>query len=350
MNRNNQFLSDIRLPLALLVIFCHASTGGNLDLQGVFPSNLCPVFASIFGQIAVPAFFLLSGYLFFQKLAVWSWTVYFCKLRKRVCTLLIPYVFWIILYAVFKICVMHQPVIIEGWSVLTLFGHYLPVTGVGNYWGFNNVEYGPILGPFWYIKDLMLLALCSPVFYGLYRRKVLCLITLSILVFGYLISFGSPLLPMQLTAILFFSIGAALSIHSIEINDCFVPYKRVLATLFVLGIIAIYLWRTELWCRSFVAPFFRLTAVLFVFSLARNFRLPSSIAFLSGYSFFVYAAHPFIVPFSYSTHITSLWHSPWIDMAVFFLRPLVIYLLLSAVCRMLQKIPVPGIGYLIGRR
>lgn len=350
MNQRNQFVSDIRLPLALLVIFCHATSGGNLDVQDQFPTSFCPVLASILGQIAVPAFFLLSGYLFFQKLSVWSWPIFFNKLKTRFFTLLVPYIVWILLYIVFKHFVMHQTIAIEGRSFLSLFWNYLPVLGSTTYLGFNNVEHGPILGPFWYIKDLMFLVLCSPLLYCIFRKKTICIVAIGILLFGYLLGFGTPVLPVQLVAVLFFSIGTILAIHSLKLNECFVPYKKYLGLLAFVGFVVLCGWRSELWCRSFVAPFFRLSAVLFVFSLADSFKLPSYLAGLAGYSFFVYAAHPFVVPFTYSMQITNLWQSPWVDMCVFFLRPIVVYVMLSGVCRLIQMINMPGVGYLIGKK
>ena len=57
-------------------------------------------------RVAVPIFFLVSGYLFFVKLEEWNTNIWIDKLKKRVKTLLIPYVLWNLI----TICLMQMGV------------------------------------------------------------------------------------------------------------------------------------------------------------------------------------------------------------------------------------------------
>lgn len=44
--------------------------------------------------VAVPIFFIISGYLFFSKLEEWNSDIYKNKIKRRVTSLMIPYLIW----------------------------------------------------------------------------------------------------------------------------------------------------------------------------------------------------------------------------------------------------------------
>ena len=54
---------------------------------------------------AVPLFFAISGFLFFQKLETWSWPVWKQKIRSRVRTLLIPFIIFNAICALSLLCI-----------------------------------------------------------------------------------------------------------------------------------------------------------------------------------------------------------------------------------------------------
>lgn len=92
----------LRFPLAIMVIFIHMNPNvinlleadfGLLTTQGFY--NVIGILLShVLTHIAVPTFFLISGFLFFVNFQEWSWEGYKKKMSSRVKTLLIPYVFW----------------------------------------------------------------------------------------------------------------------------------------------------------------------------------------------------------------------------------------------------------------
>ncbi len=63
-------------------------------------STLCILLPQGICRIAVPCFFLISGYLFFKKLEDWNLDMWKGKMVRRVHSLLIPYVLWNILAAI----------------------------------------------------------------------------------------------------------------------------------------------------------------------------------------------------------------------------------------------------------
>lgn len=82
----------------------------------------------IISHCAVPIFFLISGYLFFQGLHEWDTKTWKRKIRSRVKTLLIPYILWILFFILF---ILAQKV---GGIVL----HGKPISGIAEWWSMNH--------------------------------------------------------------------------------------------------------------------------------------------------------------------------------------------------------------------
>lgn len=87
----------LRPVMAFMVICLHIQlfyvdkqwsvNGGFFDIFVIFLCKIiCPA--------AVPTFFFISGYLFFKGLEEWKTDVWKRKLKKRIHSLLIPYLLW----------------------------------------------------------------------------------------------------------------------------------------------------------------------------------------------------------------------------------------------------------------
>lgn len=101
----SESLKALRFPLAVMVVFIHSFglTDYNLpnwsNLSGMDINVAIQIlFSHVLSHVAVPAFFLISGYFFFYKVTNFDFATYKGKLRKRVHTLLIPYLLWNALY------------------------------------------------------------------------------------------------------------------------------------------------------------------------------------------------------------------------------------------------------------
>ena len=102
MNESNKQIdtfSQLRLPLIVLITFAHSYSGvragwtlwdGGWDTYEV----LKLVVSETMVKVAMPTFFVMSGYLFFVNVTEWNAKTYWNKLRRRVKTLLIPYIIW----------------------------------------------------------------------------------------------------------------------------------------------------------------------------------------------------------------------------------------------------------------
>ena len=91
----------LRFPMALAVVFIHSP--GDVPMSPVhydaftwpdFYNLLRIVFSHVLTHIAVPVFYVISGYLYFLNVKQWSKSEYKRKSRSRLYTLVIPYLLW----------------------------------------------------------------------------------------------------------------------------------------------------------------------------------------------------------------------------------------------------------------
>ena len=116
----------LRFPLIAGVVFIHSfgipfdyEALDFLNLSGIDCYNLFRVSISkVLAHVCVPTFYFISGYLFFKGLETWDVEKYKQKLKRRVKTLLVPFLIWntiSILYAI-KGKLLHGE-----WSNISLF-------------------------------------------------------------------------------------------------------------------------------------------------------------------------------------------------------------------------------------
>ena len=148
-HRYFSFLPSYTLFLSVLVIFVHSTHFSLASLQAVphagffstsFLIKIEFFFSEFLGQVAVPGFFFLSGFLFFRGLDdAKSWGR---KLKSRVFSYVLPYLLWdsvmTLLYLSFGKA---------EWSLESLWE------------GIFLYRFNPV---FWYFYQLILLSFCLP--------------------------------------------------------------------------------------------------------------------------------------------------------------------------------------------
>lgn len=84
-NKVSCIIDFSRFPLAVLVVFIHYIGIGDMTISA---SSFCDIssydaysfirvlFSRVISQVAVPAFFLISGYLFYKRLEQWDWKIW----------------------------------------------------------------------------------------------------------------------------------------------------------------------------------------------------------------------------------------------------------------------------------
>ena len=217
----SEVLDWIRFPLIVMVVFIHCvgypplSGTDFLNMQ-ISHLSLTDVylltrleFSFVLSEIAVPAFFVISGYFFFYHTDEWNRQSYVEKIKRRWKTLGIPYLFWNFLK-------LFSVVLFAGWQSK---GHIAPFLRETNWWGlFWNCNLDPARSqsypcnvPLWYIRDLMVCCILSFVIYQWIKRtKGYGVILLGLC---YVFDLWPDLYGFGTRGIFFFSVGAYFAIN-----------------------------------------------------------------------------------------------------------------------------------------
>jgi fucose 4-O-acetylase-like acetyltransferase len=163
----SKVIAWLRFPLIVAVVAIH-STLISRDAFTLADGTLSPSLYGHFAYIikccvcdmAVPAFFFISGFLLFSG-KPFSRAQYAYKLKKRVSSLLIPYVCWSVLFVGLYF-------VLDMAMAGTFAKKYGTGQGVGAFlysvfWSTASGQ--PSVGAFWYIRDLMVVCVYSPLLY-----------------------------------------------------------------------------------------------------------------------------------------------------------------------------------------
>lgn len=163
----------LRFPLAAFVIILHADLLdqpferlGIFDLKENYP--LYDMFAwsigHYIGNCAVPCFFIISGYLLFCNVTNFTKDVYLKKLKTRAKTLLLPYIAWNIIYLLLFYFIGQDNILLS--TVPRLYDGNISI-GEFLYIAFVRP---PADGPLWFVRNLMVMDLASPLFYYVIKK------------------------------------------------------------------------------------------------------------------------------------------------------------------------------------
>jgi surface polysaccharide O-acyltransferase-like enzyme len=281
-----EVIRQLRLPMIVLVTFAH-SYGGVEEGFSLLTSEwntyefLRLLISQTLVKVAMPVFFIMSGYLFFANVDVWNFKVYKTKIWRRIKTLLIPYLIWNLLMAI-KLKTF-------SWS---MFWAYWEPAGVQIDWfGQEQLMTAPANMPLWFLRDLMVVSLLTPIIYIILRKLGLWL--MGLLTVLYLSGIYAFIPGLSAYAVYFFTFGAFLSIRKM---DLVASLKRVeipayvLSVLFAISMLLSY--NTSVFSSLMLC--FRLTGAIAVFCIASRFlssadrRLPSLVC---DSAYFIYLAH-----------------------------------------------------------
>jgi len=204
-----QNFDRLRLPLMLMVVFIHAKFMVN-GVNTVTPYDVVShFFTSVISQVAVPLFFFISGCLYFRDYSDFTINTYWKKQRRRLNTLVIPFLLWNTVF----------------WLLFTGLKHILPSFTNGGipviteaslqdviwvFWG--NPTGGPIDFPLWFIRDLITVTFLSPLLFFLLFKFKAGYISLIVIAMLWIFACPIPFLGNNIcTCVFFFSLGGYLN-------------------------------------------------------------------------------------------------------------------------------------------
>lgn len=360
--KHSQAIDILKCVLPILVVAIHTSNSAELDFHNGLEPFLRILIVKI-GSIAVPCFFVISGYLFFMKLQEWNWNDWGKKIKKRARTLLIPFLLWIIIDFVAKYLWGVMKSEIDGFSLLSFKTFFFDSGGLRMFWDRPLVEYNnsllgylvdsskPIDGPLWYVRDLMVMVLFAPLIWKMlkstryYALAALCAI--------YLFFIGFPFVLVSPIALFFFSFGASFSISGKDFLEVFRSIRFLSYSLSVILLALSFIIEGPVW-GELITRMFVVVSVVALFNLVSDLydkgQRPAKL--LTDSSFFIYASHTVLI-----TEISNfiLWRAlpimaEWMLVLKVFLRPAVTVGLCLLLFVIMKKICPKTLSLLTGGR
>lgn len=288
-NRSNvssfDVISQLRFPLIVLVTYAHSYSGVSGDYSLLADWNTYEFLKLLVSQtlvkVAVPVFFIISGYLFFVNVSEWNVQVYRQKLLRRVKTLLIPYLFWNLLM-VWKL---------RTFSYDMFWAFWIPAGVQLDWFGHEQLMTAPANIPLWFLRDLMVVSLLTPILYISIKR--LGWWFMAGLAVVYLSGVCAFVPGLSAYAVFFFTLGSFLAIRKMDLLMTMLRYERLAYVLSFLLTVAMMLTYHAVVFSS-VMLCFRLVGAVAVFCLAyriltlKSWRLPQVVC---ESAYFVYLVH-----------------------------------------------------------
>lgn len=374
----SQTIDWLRFPLAVAVVFIHSfglpsdyslpslniSSFTGMDVYNLI--RIC--FSHVLTHVAVPTFYLISGFLFFLGLKEFKIRGgYLRKVKSRFRTLVIPYILWNVISILLIVGLKIGAFIFKG-KPLSYILDYFQENGWHhlfwdcNVWGGNSVNWlglatrytGPSDFPLWFLRDLIVVIVFTPIIYRFikYLRHYFVLI----LSFLYISGIWPEIPGLSITAIFFFSMGAYYSISGMNLVD---KFKKVRISSYIVG--ALFLCLT-IWydgkntvVGNYIYPFWVIAGVCAVFNIAvdvvKSKKMPICSS-LANSSFFIFAIHSLLIlEISSAVSVRILpWDSPFILTIRYFVTPLLTIGICLLLYFLLRKYLPKALSVITGNR
>lgn len=264
-------------------------------------------------QNCVPFFFMLSGYLFYRNINKDNIKI---KMKSRIKTLLVPYLIWNIVYAIFMISLNKLGYIKNIYIEESFFGILKQII---------NADFSPL----WFVKYLVIFSLVAPISYKLFKSYKLGLFTIVFLIIINFISYKLGLIcnPINVNANSLVMLNYQYIYYSVGIWSGIHISKYIISHTFRL------LFVCCLWFAVDLLPI-------------KNIK--------GNYSFFIYCVH--LIPLQCIQGVTGIIFNKkglgylYINLVEYILLPIIIVMLIIGTAELIKKY-IPGLAeYIYGGR
>lgn len=301
----------LRFPMAIGVVFIH-SRGLNLNVTNynygevLLYDFIRNVFSSSIAEICVPTFFFFSGFLFFCKMKDWDLSFYINSIQKRIRTLIVPYILWNII-AIFGSLLFAFIYSIEKKDAVSIFVNELVSKGFyGVFWnwiktplhsnimGWSTSLITPLDGPLWFMRDLIVVSLFSPIIYYVIKKtKYFGILLLSI---AYLTQIWTFFPGFGISSFFFFSSGAYFSINGKNFVAEFYKARKICYIISLVSFVLFLFWHSFL--HIYILRIFifstTISTINFISYLVKYEKINVNL-WLAKSSFFIFASHMILI-------------------------------------------------------
>lgn len=286
-------IESMRFPLIYLVVIAHMVPFDTPQVILSWNSHdiyilISEMISHNLSRLSVRCYFLISGYYLFKKLAVFSHAAYTAQLKKKIRTLLIPYLLWnlILVGAIWAKYLLFAKLGLDTVNSETEYA------GIRAHSWYAILWEMPINFPLWYMRDLICMTLIAPLFYyGFSYLKGWGLMALALF---YLLVHYTGITGFSSTAIMFFGAGAYFAMYRQNLLTVTAPFKKISIVL-ALVLLLVSTWMNGSLYHEYIVRVFILVGVIAVINLFdmlnNSERIRTTLSKLAPYTFFIYVAH-----------------------------------------------------------
>jgi surface polysaccharide O-acyltransferase-like enzyme len=307
----------------------------NLDSQLV-------VFIQLFisdgiARVAVPLFFMISGYLYFFNLCQFT-QIYRQKVPNRIKSLIIPYIFWsilVILIFIFLQAMPYSGAFFNGKHVLDF--SFIELV--------NALLITPLNYPLWFLRDLIVVVfIYSPlIFISLKFSPRIFLSVLLILWLSNIDQVESYKWFLRLTALFFFSLGGYLSFYKKNI-EAVISKKHLIISIFMymlLLLLKTILQMNPIYIDSYLVRFLLKIDILIgipvLWTIILYFKNSRVIKFLTPFTFLYYVFQEPFMSITKKASFFLLGFNTYSSLFVYILTPMIAVVFLTSLGILMKK-------------
>lgn len=334
----SQTIKWMRYPLMLLIVLIHTDTPllNSMPQWGVSAAFYYMMQTIL--TLAVPMFFIFSGYWFFRNTETFTLEDYTSKLKKRVMTIFVPYVIWNYFawaFQMFVVCLQGH----ADWIPKDVFTpqNILDVI-VGWSEGYQGM---PKAFQLWFLRDMLVVCLLAPQLYLLLKgRKPYILLIFAAIYLLPGVQSWHPIIKRFPSALLFFSIGAYMGIHKQNMVEMARRVPLWLSIIVTTLLLALSIWQCMTYGKyiSLARNAFSIVSVIPTLQIAsmmvERFSLKPT-AFIADSNFFLFALHPLIMNYllvePLANHFTNTPFHFWLVYFMELIVPAIVCVILYAI-------------------
>lgn len=231
-SESSRKISWLMFCCSCLIVLRHSSGYDNyimgtqlLDVASIYIINMIR-FNGIFNMV-MPTFFLLSGFLYYKSFVP---AQYSNKMKKRVHTLIIPYLAWNTFWMLVMAIMEALPNISA--HINSMMRFTFNVNSI--FRGVFLYQYNP---SFWFMAQIILYAIVSPLLYYILKKRYVGGVFILLLFVIYVCNLKIPVIRMD--GFTWYVIGAYLAIHCFEIINYSISKEMAILALVILILSAV---------------------------------------------------------------------------------------------------------------
>lgn len=343
LKRQSVVIDSMRFPLIFLVVFVHMlpfeQSGVKLswDTDEIY-ILISEMFSHNLGRLAVPCFFLISGYYFFRKRDANISKFFIGQFGKKWHSLLLPFLIWN-LVSIAAILLKHHLFVKLGLGPDRKYETLQNASLYKLFWGM------PVNFPLWYVRDLICMVLLSPLFYILFKHvKYFGMILIGSLYFA---NIETQIPGLSATALFFFGLGSYLAFNQINLLHYSVKYKLLNACLALVLLCSSTLMNGTIYHEYIIRifSFFGLLSLINLFDyLNKNEMVSSRLTNLAPIGFFIYVTHEIYILnwLKGAASRLPIIEYGWGKLLMYFLLPVLCILVCAGIYQFLKRV-VPSL-------